>query len=148
MPKNKGKGGKNRRKGKTNDLASRELEFKQDGMEYGQIVKVMGGERFEVYCFDGKKRLGHIRGTMRKKCFVGNGDVILVSLRSYQDDKCDILMKYTPDEVRKLKAYKELPDSLTVEEKEGGDIEFDPTTHAGECDDDCFDEESSSSEDE
>jgi translation initiation factor 1A len=40
------------------------------------------------------------------------GDVILVSLRSYQDEKCDVIHKYQADEVRKLKQKGEIPESL------------------------------------
>lgn len=43
MPKNKGKGGKNRRRGKNeNDNEKRELNFKEDGQEYAQVVKMLG----------------------------------------------------------------------------------------------------------
>ena len=42
MPKNKGKGGKNRRRGKNeNDLMKRELIFKEDGQEYAQVSAVV-----------------------------------------------------------------------------------------------------------
>jgi len=38
MPKNKGKGGKNRRRGKNeNEGVKRELVFKEDGQEYAQV---------------------------------------------------------------------------------------------------------------
>ena len=40
MPKNKGKGGKNRRRGKNeNEGLKRELVFKEDGQEYAQVVE-------------------------------------------------------------------------------------------------------------
>lgn len=35
--------------------------------EYGQIVKMLGSGHMEVQCFDGTKRIAHIRGKMRKK---------------------------------------------------------------------------------
>ena len=39
MPKNKGKGGKNRRRGKNeNEGLKRELVFKEDGQEYAQVL--------------------------------------------------------------------------------------------------------------
>ena len=41
MPKNKGKGGKNRRRGKNeNEGLKRELVFKEDGQEYAQVKGV------------------------------------------------------------------------------------------------------------
>ncbi|GJR97023.1 eukaryotic translation initiation factor 1A-like protein [Tanacetum coccineum] len=47
MPKNKGRG-KNRRRG-TNDAEDekRELEFKKEGQEYGQVLRMLGNGRCE-----------------------------------------------------------------------------------------------------
>jgi hypothetical protein len=85
-------GGKNRRRGKNeNESEKRELVFKEDGqgkclaslctlfffvqsitdvlggLEYAQVTKMLGNGRLEATCFDGEKRLAHIRGKMRKK---------------------------------------------------------------------------------
>ena len=61
-------GGKNRRRGKNdNDDDKRELVFREDGQEYAQVTKMLGNGRLEAQCFDGEKRLAHIRGKMRKK---------------------------------------------------------------------------------
>lgn len=63
-----GKGGKNRRRGKNeNEAEKRELIFKEDGQEYAQVTKMLGNGRLEAMCFDGVKRLCHIRGKLRKK---------------------------------------------------------------------------------
>ena len=98
MPKNKGKGGKNRRRGKNeNDDVKRELILKEDGQSYAQVTRILGNGHIEAFCFDitgGKKRLCHIRGKLRKKVWINLGDVILVGLRDYQDDKADVIMKY------------------------------------------------------
>ncbi|KAH0556269.1 Eukaryotic translation initiation factor 1A, Y-chromosomal [Trichoglossum hirsutum] len=134
MPKNKGKGGKNRRRGKNeNDNEKRELTFKEEGQEYAQVVKMLGNGRLEALCFDGEKRLAHIRGKLRKKVWINQGDIILLSLRDYQDEKGDVILKYSADEARSLKAYGELPESAKINETdtygyEGGDncnFEFD-----------------------
>ncbi|KAI1320155.1 hypothetical protein F5Y16DRAFT_390231 [Xylariaceae sp. FL0255] len=117
MPKNKGKGGKNRRRGKNeSDKEKRELVFKEEGQEYAQVVKMLGSGRLSCSCFDGQTRLAHIRGKLRKKVWINNGDIILLSLRDYQDDKGDVLIKYTADEARSLKAYGELPESARINE--------------------------------
>ncbi|KAL2275437.1 hypothetical protein FJTKL_02052 [Diaporthe vaccinii] len=97
MPKNKGKGGKNRRRGKNeNDNEKRELTFKEEGQEYAQVVKMLGNGRLEAQCFDGTRRLGNIRGKLRKKVWINQGDIILLSLRDYQDDKGDVMYVATP----------------------------------------------------
>eukprot|EP00744_Colponema_vietnamica_P001278 GILI01002136.1.p1 GENE.GILI01002136.1~~GILI01002136.1.p1 ORF type:complete len:147 (-),score=49.21 GILI01002136.1:233-673(-) len=119
MPKNKGKGGKNRRRGKNeSDGDKRELIFKEDGQEYGQVLRMLGNGRVELYCFDNQKRLGHIRGKLRKKVWINSGDIVLVGLRDYQDDKADIIMKYTADEARNLKAFGELPEATKINEND------------------------------
>jgi len=115
MPKNKGKGGKNRRRGKNeNESEKRELLFKEDEQEYAQVTKMLGNGRLEAMCFDGVKRLCHIRGKLRKKVWINQGDIILVGLREYQDTKADVIFKYTPDEARNLKTYGEFPESVRI----------------------------------
>jgi len=115
MPKNKGKGGKNRRRGKNdNDEEKRELIVKEEGQEYAQVLRMLGNGRLEGYCFDGKNRLCHIRGKMRKKSWVSTGDIILIGLREFQDEKADIILKYSADEARRLKANGELPDNTQI----------------------------------
>jgi translation initiation factor 1A len=53
---------------------------------------------------------------MRKKVWINQGDIILLSLRDYQDEKGDVIMKYTADEARSLKAYGELPEHAKINE--------------------------------
>ena len=116
MPKNKGKGGKNRRRGKNDgEVFKRELEIKEDGQEYGKISKMLGNGRVEVQCFDNKTRICKIRGKMRKKEWVALGDIVLVGLRDYQDDKADVILRYNADEARQLKSIGELPESANIE---------------------------------
>ncbi|KAD7479036.1 hypothetical protein E3N88_02172 [Mikania micrantha] len=124
MPKNKGKGGKNRKRGKNEaDDEKRELVFKEDGQEYAQVLRMLGNGRCEAMCIDGTKRLCHIRGKMHKKVWIAAGDIILVGLRDYQDDKADVILKYMPDEARLLKAYGELPENIRLNEGIAGGID-------------------------
>jgi hypothetical protein len=44
------------------------------------------------------------------------GDLVLLGLRDYQDDKADIILKYTADEARLLKSYGELPENVRINE--------------------------------
>lgn len=58
-----------------------------------------------THCFDGQQRLAHIRGKLRKKVWINQGDIILLSIRDFQDEKGDVILKYNSDEARSLKAY-------------------------------------------
>jgi len=66
-------------------------------------------------CFDGIKRLCHIRGKLRKRQWINTSDIILVGLREYQDAKADVIMKYNSDEARRLKNMGQLPDTVNIE---------------------------------
>jgi len=117
MPKNKGKGGKARRRGKNeNETIKRELVLKEEGQEYGQVVKKLGDNRLEVYCFDGKSRQCRIRGKMIRKVWVNPGDIVLVSVRDFEDDKADIIHKYLPAEIQELKNDGQLPKKATIDD--------------------------------
>ncbi len=111
MGKKTGCGGSKRRKGKkhTEDyLEQRETIIKQDMMEYGYIEKTLGNGRFSIVCPDNKKRLGILRGNMRKKVWIVCGDMILYGIRDFQDDKVDILHKYTTEDVKNLYRWEEI----------------------------------------
>merc|ERR1719360_355515 len=90
-------------------------------------------------CFDGVKRLCHIRGKLRKKVWINQSDIILVGLRDFQDAKADVILKYSADEARNLKSYGEFPESVKINETvdfQGGDmdddIEFDDVESSDE----------------
>ena len=53
---------------------------------------------------------------MRKKVWITAGDIILVAKRDFQDEKVDIVHKYTADEARNLKQYGELPENARINE--------------------------------
>ena len=134
MPKNTGMGGNKRKKGKKQVQEDRELSYKGESEEYAQVIKILGDGRFECNCADGVKRIAHVRGKMRKRVWIANGDIILVSLREFEPEKCDVVEKYKEKEVAKLKKAGEIPDTMVLptssdnEEKEDkndyGDIIF------------------------
>ncbi|GJJ08114.1 hypothetical protein Clacol_002322 [Clathrus columnatus] len=144
------KAGKNDRRGRIEPapIGKRELIFREDGQgvwavkagKYARVVKMLGNSRLEAQCFDGKKRLAHIRGSMRKtvriemskillssssthsqrglffQVWIHQGDIILLSLRHFQDDRADVIDQYTPEEARLLRSYGELPDNARINE--------------------------------
>lgn len=151
MPKNKGKGGKNRRRGKNeNDDVKRELILAEDGQAYAQVIKMLGNGRLEAMCFDNQKRLCHIRGKLRKKVWINTSDIILIGLRDFQDEKADVILKYTADEARTLKNKGEIPEYVNItdtsqfgQDQGGDDIYFDEQFSDEESDTDAKDNKAS-----
>ena len=107
-------GKKKSKKKNQEQLKQRELYFKESGQEYGKVIAVLGDMRFTVECIDGNIRLCKCRGKFRKRVWIRQGDVVLVSLREFQDKKGDIILKYTDSEVRDLRFYGELPANVNV----------------------------------
>ena len=123
MPKNK-KGGKGHKKGKNIPNVKKELVLREDCQEYGQVISMLGDMRVEVECLNEegnlyKKRKCKIRGNMRKRCWINKGDIILIGLRDYEDDKADVIHKYDFDEVIRLKSLKEIPENLKLSDDVG-----------------------------
>ena len=112
MGKNKGKGGKTRKKGKNADAEEipREIIFKENELqEYAKITKSLGNCRCETIDPNKNIRIGIIRGSMRKKIWIKQDDIVLLSLRDFQKNKADIILKYSKSEVRFLQFQKEIP---------------------------------------
>lgn len=114
MPKNTGMGGNKRKKGKKQVQEDRELRYKEESEEYAQITKILGDGRFQCKCADGVDRIAHVRGKMRKRTWLANGDIILVSIREFEPEKCDVVEKYKEKEVAKLKSVGEIPDTMVL----------------------------------
>ena len=116
MVKNNTGGNKHKKKKKVTEVIhDRELTLKTDGQEYGQVTKLLGNCRFDVDCLDGKSRLCHVRGVLRKKkVFVKLGDLVIASLRDFEDGKADITVEDGDCKVIKTKhiAMTDCPDGL------------------------------------
>ena len=112
---NGGKGGKGCRKMKNSTgTTNRTLEFKENGQEYGLVTDMLGNGRCRCLCSDSITRLCMIRGNMRKGSMnrIYKGDLVLVSLRDFQDSKADIVHLYKVDEVRSLISYNEVDEQF------------------------------------
>tara|TARA_B100001029_G_C14956479_1_gene391871 strand:- start:197 stop:613 length:417 start_codon:yes stop_codon:yes gene_type:complete len=120
MVRNKGKGGKNFKKAKNYETVDkRQIIYKTEGQEYALITKMLGNGRCECKCYDGRTRLGHIRGKMHKRVWISIGDTVLVSLREYQDEKADIIHKYTSEETKTLISYNEITGNIKIDDEDG-----------------------------
>jgi translation initiation factor 1A len=79
-----------------------------DGQQYAVVTAMLGNGRLTAKCEDAIERMGKIRGSMRRSDWISVGDVVLISLRAFQDEKCDVLHRYIHDDVRRLRHLGEL----------------------------------------
>ena len=62
----------------------------------GIAVKLLGFDRVLVKCQDGHERLCRIRGKMKRRVWIRQGDVVLISPWDFQSDKRgDVFWRYT-----------------------------------------------------
>jgi len=70
----------------------------------GIAVKLLGFDRVLVKCQDGHERLCRIRGKMKRRVWIREGDVVLVSPWDFQSDKRgDIIWRYTRSQAELLR---------------------------------------------
>ena len=145
MPRGNKSGGKKHKRGKKTNLETKVLRYKEEGQEYAQVTSLKGNCRFDVKCFDGTDRMAILCGSMRKRKYINMMDIVLVSLRDFQDSKCDIIDVYDDNQVRELKKLKEIPDSIKLEEttmfdEDGMDDIFDTSLPPDELEDELEEE--------
>jgi len=62
----------------------------------GVAVKLLGFDRVMVKCQDGHERLCRIRGKMKRRVWIREGDIVLVSPWDFQTDtRGDVIWRYT-----------------------------------------------------
>jgi len=62
----------------------------------GVAVKLLGFDRILVKCQDGHERLCRIRGKIKRRVWIREGDIVLVSPWDFQSEsKGDIIWRYT-----------------------------------------------------
>lgn len=101
-PRRKGKSGRSRRSLKGQSSQDGEVirvRIPREGEVLGIAVQLLGYDRVRVKCADGKSRLCRIRGTMKKRTWIREGDVVLVAPWDFQTDKRgDITWRYSQGE--------------------------------------------------
>ena len=68
----------------------------------GRVIKLVGGDNIIVKCTDGKVRTCRIRGKIKRRMWIRDNDLVLVSPWDFQSDRADIIWRYITAHVDKL----------------------------------------------
>ena len=80
------------------------LVYPSQGEILGVVVKLLGFDRILVKCQDGKERLCRIRGKMKRRVWIREGDIVIVSPWDFQSDKrVDETWRYTHAQAETLR---------------------------------------------
>lgn len=70
----------------------------------GVAQKMLGYDRVLVKCQDGHTRVARIRGKMKRRTWIREGDIVLVSPWEFQsDERGEIFWRYTRNQVDQLR---------------------------------------------
>jgi translation initiation factor 1A len=70
----------------------------------GVAVKMLGFDRIMVKCQDGKERLCRVRGKLKRRVWIRDGDIVLVSPWDFQSDtRGDIFWRYRKNQTEQLR---------------------------------------------
>jgi initiation factor 1A len=104
--------------------AEKQMEYADaDGQTYGVIERALGMCRFSIMCVDGKSRKGCVRGSIQRKTKVEITDVVIVSLRDFDDLTCDIIHKYDSKGAAQLRREGLVPEELVKNQVGNEDVD-------------------------
>ena len=72
----------------------KELVMPQQGEILGKAIKMTGGDQVIVKCADGETRQCRIRGKLKRRMWIREGDIVLVAPWDFDNRKADILWRY------------------------------------------------------
>lgn len=81
----------------------RDLRMPDDDEVFATVTDMLGANRVNVQCADGKERIARIPGRMQKRIWIREDDVVLVEPWDWQDEKADITWRYEKSEADQLR---------------------------------------------
>ena len=63
------------------------------------VESLLGANRLKLRCMDGVVRMGRIPGSMKKRIWIREGDIVIVTPWDFQNEKADVIWKYTRPQV-------------------------------------------------
>ncbi len=66
------------------------------------VESLLGANKIRVRCMDGVLRLARIPGKIKKRIWIMEGDVVIIVPWSFQNEKADIVWKYSGPQVNWL----------------------------------------------
>jgi translation initiation factor 1A len=72
----------------------KELVMPQQGEILGRAIKMTGGDQVIVKCVDGETRQSRIRGKLKRRMWIREGDIVLVAPWDFDNRKADIIWRY------------------------------------------------------
>ncbi len=90
------------------------LPNKRKGEMFGIVEKLSGGSHLSVMCEDGFTRVTRIPGKMKKRMWIREKDLVIVKPWQFQNEKADIVYRYTQTQSNYLRRNGSLPEIINI----------------------------------
>jgi translation initiation factor 1A len=90
------------------------LPRRHEGELFGIADQLLGASRIKVMCADGKTRMARIPGKMKKRMWIREGDLVIIRPWKFQDEKSDVVWRYTKTQASYLSRRKLLPKEIDI----------------------------------
>lgn len=87
-------------------------EFKRE--IFAIADQLLGASKIKVMCADGQSRIGRIPGKLRKRMWIREGDLLIIRPWEFQDEKADILYRYTRTQASNLARRGVVPEAINI----------------------------------
>ena len=76
--------------------------------------QLLGASKIRVMCADGQSRMGRIRGKLKKRMWIREGDLLIIRPWEFQDEKADIVYRYTRTQASNLARRGVIPEEINI----------------------------------
>jgi translation initiation factor 1A len=90
------------------------LPDQKKGELFGIADALQGGSRLKVNCEDGKSRMARIPGKLKRRMWIREGDLVIVRPWDFQNDKCDVVFRYTKTQASYLSRRGMIPKQINI----------------------------------
>ena len=81
---------------------------------FGIADQLLGASKIRVMCEDGVSRVGRIRGKIKKRMWIREGDLLIISIWDFEPSKCDVKFRYTKTQASNLSKRNKIPKNLDI----------------------------------
>ncbi|WXG40875.1 MAG: translation initiation factor eIF-1A [Candidatus Freyarchaeum deiterrae] len=85
-----------------NEEEYKKVRLPRQGELLGVVLKMLGYDHLHVKSTDGQTRMCRIRGKMKKRVWLREGDIVILAPWDFQDAKADIIWRYSRGQAKWL----------------------------------------------
>ena len=86
----------------------------KEGEMFGIADQLLGASKIRVMCEDGTSRVGRIPGKIKKRMWIREGDLLIISIWDFEPSKCDVKFRYTKTQASNLSKRNKIPKNLDI----------------------------------